>query len=655
MVEELGHKWVPMTDSGVTDSDPPTTTRLIARAITLIPLVAIIIMRSWSSRNESGPTPFLNIEIIREVPPSSSPVQLLALLLLGGVGIAAALLSRRQSFLRSEVGSSVSGALWSSLLVLPFFTQDLHSDPGRLIVALLLIAPFLLVPFPYPRAHLLVVGSLGLMWINSAVVVPIREALVRVEKPNIFIVLQEHYAATVMSALDLEQFGATYLPVGYGNLGLIAGSLRSLLPDWSLVGIVGFGHALFLALLLTGLVRLQVPGRAVSLFVIAVLSLPGDPFGARMGMATPNLSGLRHLVTMFGIVILIEFVVRKNGHVLLLGLLLGALGSLSLQSGVVLVAVSSTYIFLSSAHGGSMSLTSRRLAGHYAGVCSGFIVMQILSATILGAQREAVLQLADFFDGRSSLVQGLHLHAAVLFIVAALLLLAAIANEPLEPRAALVAALCAGAGVQWIPYATRMSVQKLPIVMSLLILAIAASLPREVERGGPDREGGSVPIGRLAAVAVAVLCVFGTTPDLGFSEPSSCAGRSDLSQGFCLQGDWVDELDMMRTAVAGSSPEGTVVLSSAPLMFREMGFNARYPYNRGVFASESWEDFAVDELRRTSVGTVFVQAPDSILGAFNPTATEAFLTIVEEAAVFELVRADSGWLRFERRGVVWVE
>lgn len=616
-------------------------------------LSGVAILSIWSRGREETASPFLNIEIVREVASPEFIPRAVYLSVMSVLIVSVAILNRGRERPPSALVPIAAGAS----VALPLLSIELVSVRGLLFAALLgvVVQWSLGTDGLRRRIALAGLGMVLLEWFVTGVVIPGVDPVIVVEKASLFVVFQEHYGGTVMSGLDAFSPSGIYLPAGYGHLGAVVGVLGLLVDGASLVQLVWLGHVLFLFLLCTGALQLVPVRRAVMLLAVMVLAVPGDLLSASPGMHTPNLSGLRYLVAMSGIVILIRFARSRSHRWAGLGAVLGSLAALTLDGGLVLLAAMSVMAALvrEGAHESVLEMLRRVSVSISAFLISGLLVSVAL-ARWLSPGAVSVLQILDFAGGRGGHVAPLDPRAALLFIVAAVILIvAAWASRPGGHLIPLAAGLAFASLVQWFTFVNRMLPSQLGFVVVLIGLAIAAVI------AGSGADAAGPVVGRPSRVAVLsgmgalVVCAAATTAPLQILDrPESCRGERRLAAGYCLEGEWVGDLAAMVEVLEGQPVDSRAVLSSAPVLVRELGFNDSLPYSRGVFASVAWEDLAGASIAAPWVEAVLVQSPESVLGAANPVATGAFEDIVSSSGVFDYSRSEGGWSVYLRRGSV---
>lgn len=615
-------------------------------------LLGMAVVGFWSRSREESISPFLNIEIIRETGSPDALPRITYYAVMATLIVVVAVLNRGRWRAPSSTVAPVGIA---SLLAVAMLSVGRMSAGSVALGLLLAMASIWILGSDMRRRDIamLVFGALMLGWFLSAIILPGLDPVIVVEKASLFVVFQEHYGGTVMSGLDAFSSGSVYYPVGYGHLGAVVGALGLLLGDGSLVQLVWLGHLLFFILLCWGLLLLIPFRRGLMILLLVALAVPENLLAAGPGMYTPNLSGVRYLATMLGILLLIRFARRGEGRWTTLGAALGALAALTIDGGILLLAIMSVMAALVHEHEGEgvVKMMRRLVVSILSFLVSGLLVGLGLSQ-VLSSGAISVLQVLDFAGGRGGHVAPLDPTAAVFFVAAAaILVLAASLCRSGGRLLPLAAGLAFASLVQWFTFLNRMFPSQLRFGVVLVGLSIAALLGAS-RTDSRSRATPGEPSRIATLIGLAALVVSASQSSVPLGRPDPCQGERGLASGYCLEGDWVLDLSAMVDFLEGQPAESRAVLSSAPVLVRELGFNANLPYSRGVFANEKWEQLAGSSIAAPWIQSVLVQSPDSLLGAENPVATRAFEDIVASSGVFEYSHSVAGWSVFLRRGSV---
>ena len=622
----------------------------VLAALTCVGAVVGIFLIEWfGMRFPSGIGPALNFDIVTHDWQGHGREQLF--LYLGTLAVVA-LFGFIRLILMVPPGHRAQAWLLAAPASVALVWAAWHVGPWRTVLAMLLGAALLLQRAragkgPLASFALLVLGA----WVALHAALPLLRASSRSSSASTFVFQQEHYALTVLPALDIVT--GTYQEVGYGHMPLVLGFIgRSVRlatgADLSIVRLVALSHVVAIAIAL-GTAWILGRRSAPPLVVLMVAAIPLNAFAVGYALGTPNLTGQRYLPALAVLLVLAVHAHRRWRDARLLGVAAGLALGTSTEVGMLALAAAAVYLLLQTGEG--TPVQAMRILGTLVGsVLIGAIlvrgVVALRSGTLAGNTSTAAAWLSGFGGG----TMGLHPIAAVLVLVTLGTLIWMLALErPLAPRAALAAGILTAAALQWVVYANRTYVSNVWFGVLLLGLAAMALAGLESDESIPARERDRYrPASVILVMALSIMAVVPPLPGLPDVRILDCS--REPVYGFCLEGPDGDAVHAAIDELEGFSRSDTAVLSSMPAVSRSMGFNADLVHNRGVFRTDipTGVQLASRELEERGVRRVIVQTPDSTLGSVSPGATSAFLDIVAGVEGFRLVRESANWLVFER-------
>lgn len=622
----------------------------LGSAFAAVVVCGVVALQVIGVRHGSSFGPGLNFGIISYDWAAHGRGQLLVyLLVLGAVGLLG--LARLTAVRSSSPQLPLAPILLPGFVLIAWAAVTI--GPVRTGIAVSAAAALLLWPklLWNPAVRMGAAVVLG-MWLSLHVVLPAMRSFVRSLSPDSFVYYQEHYAATVLPALDV--FGGAYSEIGYGHTPLILGVLQRLSGvalggDANIVRTVALAH--LLAVIVTAAAAIVLArGVAAPLLLLTVVAIPRNAFGVVYALGTPNLTGQRFLPALAGVLVLSVHASKSARDVRLIGLIAGILFGISSEIGVLVLGATAVYIMLQADEHVSREnlVTWAKLA---ASAIGGFLILRAGVSLHSGSTRGNTSDALRWLTGFGGVTRPVDPVAAVLVLATLgalgyLLFL----RRPLEPRAALAAGILSATALYLVVFANRTHISNAwfgVVLMGLATMSLAGLMTDDGR--DPVSRGRYRPAFVLLVIGLAVMAAARPLP--GLPDTSSLTCTRPPVHGFCIEGEDAEAILVAIDELEVFARSETAVLSSMPTLVRSMGFNADLVHNRGIFSGPDIDTgimLAATEIASQGVTRVIVQAPGSTLGSVSPGATGAFLEIVARVGDLELVVATKDWFVFER-------